>query len=482
MRAKSPFFSGFHKLFGGRKPASLIEKLLGLRREVDVLCGTQLTALFGVFLPAELLTRKNAAGVGSRERIFSRAVTFRAFLGQVLDPGSPCRKAVARVQTLFALKGLNRPAEDTGAYCEARLRLPVRWLMDMVEHISTRLTQGHGGEGRLLVVDGTTVALPDTLALQARYPQPKAQKPGCGFPLMKLLGLFDLRSGAWLATTHSWRRFHDARLWRRLFWRRLFWRLKQGDTVIADRAFCTWFDLARLMARGVQVVVRQHQMRHTDFRRGRRLGRHDHLLLWSRPQRPGWMSRREYASMPREITVRVVRHQLMEKAHRTRELILVTTLLDATAHPKAQLAALYARRWRVELCFDDLKTTMHMEMLRTKSPAMVCRELLMHMIAYNLLRAVMARAEAPPERASFKGTVDRLHAWSWAIWLAPTRKQAAAMIKDLLQSIAADLVPERPGRREPRAVKRRPKPHAILNAPRHSYVEIPHRSRYRKAA
>lgn len=479
MRAKSPFFTGFHKLFGGRKPASAIEKLLGLRREVDVLCATQLTALFGAFLPAELLARKSAAGVGSRERIFSRAVTFWAFLGQVLDPGSPCRKAVARVQTLFALKGLKRPAEDTGAYCEARLRLPVRWLMDVVEHISTRLTQGQGqsGEGRLLVVDGTTVALPDTLALQARYPQPRAQKPGCGFPLMKLLGLFDLRSGAWLATTHSWRRFHDARLWRRLFWR-----LRQGDTVIADRAFCTWFDLARLMARGVQVVVRQHQMRHTDFRKGHRLGHHDHLMVWARPQRPGWMSPREYAAMPGAITVRVVREQLVQKAQRTRELILVSTLLDPKAHPKAQLVALYERRWRVELCFDDLKTTMHMEMLRTKSPAMVCRELLMHMIAYNLLRAVMARAAAPPERASFKGTVDRLQAWSWAIWLAPTRKRARALVDELLQSVAADLVPERPGRREPRAVKRRPKPYALLTAPRRSMKEIPHRSRYRKAA
>ncbi len=244
MRAKSPFFNGFHKFFGGRKPASAIEKLLGQRRDVDVLCATHLTALFGAFLPADLLARKSATGAGSRERVFSRAVTFWAFLSQVLDPESSCRKAVARVQTLFALKGLKRPSQVTGAYCQARLRLPVRWLVSILEHITARLTLGQHGEGRLLVADGTSVALSDTSGLQARYPQPGGQKPGCGFPVMKLLALFDLRSGAWLATTHSWRKTHDWRLWRRLFWR-----LGKGDTIIVDRAFCSWFDLERIVPR-----------------------------------------------------------------------------------------------------------------------------------------------------------------------------------------------------------------------------------------
>jgi len=478
MRHNTPFLHGFLKLLGGRKPLAALEKLLKSRHELDVLCHAQLTTLFGNYLPEALLQRKASKGTGSRRRIFTRAVTFWAFLGQVLDAGSPCRKAVARVQALFSLKGLKRPGEHTGAYCEARLRLPLRWMMRILDHIVSRLMlQEPRGQGRLLVVDGTTVALPDTPELQQRYPQPGGQKPGCGFPIMKLLGLFDLRSGAWLATTHSHRRFHDARLWRRLFWR-----LKRGDTLIVDRGFCSYFDLVRLMALGVKVVVRLHQRRSADFRRGRRLGRGDHLLIWKRPQRPTWMSRCDYAAAPEQITVRQLRHGIDEKGCRTRELILVSTLLDAQAHPKSELAALYARRWRVELCFDDLKTTMQMEMLRTKSPAMVCRELLMHMIAYNLLRALMARAAVSPLRASFKGTVDRLHCWSWAIWLAPTPRQAQRRVQELLESIAVDQVPERPGRREPRAVKRRPKPHALLNAPRHCYKEMLHRSRYRKAA
>lgn len=477
MGGKTPFLIGFQQVMGGKRPLSGALKALQEVAEVDRLCAAQLQALFGEYVPVDLLGQKARVGAGSRDRVFTAKVTFWAFLGQVLDPGSSCRKAVARVQALFTQHQKTPPAEHTGAYCEARLRLPVRWLMALLAHVITRLCQGQGSSGRLLVVDGTTVALPDTPALQARYPQPKGQKPGCGQPLMKLLGLFDLRSGAWLATTHSWRKFHDCRLWRRLFHR-----LRTGDTVVVDRAFCSYFDLARLMRRGVNVVVRLHQKRSCDFRTGQRLGKHDHLVVWPRPPRPAWMSAREYATMPDQIVVRQMRHHIEQKAHRTCVVNLVTTLLEADRHPKEKVVALYARRWQVELFFDDVKTTMRLEMMRTKSTAMICRELLLHMIAYNLLRALIARSGADPRRASFKGVVDRLQTWQWVIWLAPTRREARARSQELLASVAADLVPERPGRREPRAVKRRPKTYPLLNQPRHQYREILHRSSYRKAA
>jgi hypothetical protein len=319
--------------------------------------------------------------------------------------------------------------------------------------------------------------MPDTLALQQRYPQPKAQNPGCGFPLMKLLAIFDLRSGAWLATTHSSRKFHDCRLWRRLFWR-----LRAGDTIIADRAFCSWVDLARLSARGIDVVVRLHQMRTVDFRKGNRLGKDDHLVTWVKPVRPQWMNQAEYDALPASIVVREVRRNFNIKGIRTTQLIVVTTLLDPTTHSAEEVAALYARRWRVELNFDDLKTSMQMDVLRTRSPAMICRDLLMHMIVYNLLRAAMQRAEISVETASFKGTADRVATWSWAIWLAPTPAQAAKRTAEMLQTIAADEAPHRPERQEPRARKRRPKPYPLLTKPRHLMNTNPPSSKYRKAA
>lgn len=476
MSKQPPFFTGFHRQLFGRKPLSGARKRLDESNPPDLLCGQQLIALFGHFIQASLLEFKAPKGSSSRDRIFSVPVTFWAFLSQVLDAGSSCRKAVSKVQVLFSLKKWKPPADDTGAYCTARGRIPVRWLCRVLESITNRLVAGNESVGRLLVVDGTSVTLPDTKALQKPYPQPKSQKPGCGFPLMNILGLFDLRSGAWLASAKGHADNHDLPLFRRLY-RRLF----KGDTVIADRAFCSYFDFAILIAKGVNLVMRLHQARSVDFRKGKRLGKGDHLIAWQRPKCPPWMSAEQYATMPREMVVREVISHAQRAGWRTQKMILATTLLDAVKNPMETIAALYARRWQVELNFDHIKTTMHMETLRTKSPAMVCRELLMHMIAYNLIRSLAQRAAVGQDPTmSFKGSLDRINSWAWAIWSAPDNKQAQYCVESLLESIRKDLVQARPGRREPRAVKRRPKRFQLLTEPRETMREIPHRSHYRK--
>ena len=257
---RPPFLSGFRSLLFGRRPVSAEEKILRERAATDRLCATQLRTLFGRWLPLALLHAKKKSGVNSRHSVFTPAVTFWAFLGQVVDPGSSCEKALSRVQALGALQGRALPSSATGADCTARARLSVRWLGRLCAQVAGGL-MGAGGEGRLLVADGTGVSLPDTAALRARHPQPGAQKPGCGFPHLKRLGLFDLRSGAWLATIHSHLRVHDLPLLRRLFHR-----LRRGDTLLVDRAFCGWFDLARLQAKGVDLVVRLHQARRAVLR------------------------------------------------------------------------------------------------------------------------------------------------------------------------------------------------------------------------
>jgi hypothetical protein len=470
MTNRTPFLSAFRRLLFGRKSVTEEEKILRMRAATDQLCATQLRTLFGQWLPLDLLHEKSKSGTNSRHSVFTPAVTFWAFLGQILDPGSSCEKAVARVQVLCSLLGRALPSSATGAYCLARARLSVRWLCRLCAHVAEGLMTGQGA-GRLLVADGTGVSLPDTETLQARYPQSGAQQAGCGFPHMKLLGLFDLRSGAWLATIHSTLRIHDLPLLRRLFHR-----LRRGDTLIVDRAFCSWFDLARLQAKGVDLVVRLHQARRADFRTGVRFGRGDHGVIWPKPQRPSWMDAQNYAALPAMIIVREVRSRRVQKGFRTTELVLVTTLLDANTYSQAAIADLYARRWRVELFFDDIKTTLQMDRLRTKSPAMVQRELLLHMIAYNLLRRLMVRSGGPVERMSFKGTVDRLQTWAWVIWSAPNARRAELCVDHLLETIAATKVPCRPGRHEPRAVKRRPKSYQLLTRQRHLFQEVPHRA------
>ena len=475
MTKSTAFFPSLKRLLFGRKPLSGVQKVLRSQDDIDPLCVSQLTSLFGSFLPAHLLQFKAASGANSRSRVYSPTVTFWAFLGQVLDPGSSCRKAVSRVQTLFALTKKDPPATDTSAYCTARRRLPLLWLCRIRDALAARLCPSD--TPRLLVLDGTSVTLSDTPELQKRYPQMGNQKPGCGFPILKLVGLFCLQSGAWLATAKSHRRIHDLPLSKRLHDH-----LRAGDTVVADRAWCSYFELVALLKLGVQVVVRRHQKRKTDFRKGKGLGHCDHLLVWKRPLRPRWMSVEEYQSTPRELTVRETQHQIQRAGWRDTQMILISTLLDVGTHSREAIARLYARRWQVELNFDDLKTTLGMDTLRGKSPAVVCRELVMHMIAYNLLRSLAERSGVERRELSFKGCLDRVNTWSWIIWSAPTAKQAREHVQTMLAHIATDKVPERPDRKEPRAVKRRPKSHQLLTKPRSEMQEIRHRSNYKKAA
>jgi len=472
MHSKTPFFDGMSRVLFGRPPVVQLAKIERARREADKLGFAQLQLLFGSFIPAFLLDFRTASGANSRRRVFSPTVTFWAFLGQVLDPGTPCRKALARVQALMATQGLELPSCDTRAYCRARRRLPVRWLLRIQEFIAGRLVASEADAGgRTLLVDGTTVVLPDTLENQRKFPQSRNQKPGCGFPLMKLVGLFDLRSGAWLAVARGNKHHGEG-----ILMRRLFRRLRRGDTLVADRGFCSYAMICELTQLGVKVILRNHQSRRSDFRTGVRLGKNDHLIRLKRP------IGRSYAGLPEELVLRETRVLQARPGFRTRKIVLVTTILDSKQKNLEELGELYLRRWQVELFFDDIKTTMRMEMLRTKSPAMACRELLMHMIAYNLVRALVSRSVADPARASYKGGLDRIDAWGDLIWTARNTKTAARLVQQMLDTVAQDLVLDRPGRREPRAVKRRPKPYQSLTKPRHRMKEIPHRGRYRKSA
>jgi hypothetical protein len=296
---------------------------------------------------------------------------------------------------------------------------------------------------------------------------------------MKLGALFCLTSGALLGVVFQGLDWHDVRLFRSL-WQ---W-LKRGDIVLGDRAFGDYVSFVQLAARGVDLLTRLHQARKPDFRRAvRKLGRDDGIFRWNKPLvRPKYLTRRAFARLPAELLVRIIRFRVQEPGFRSRTIYLATGLLDDKSYPASQLIALYRRRWRLELCFRDLKTTMRMEMLRSRSPAMVRKEALFFLIAYNLLRALMAEAGTTHavslERMSFKAAIDAVHAYAVARARARNQEQRRHLDRQLLHALAAEAVPERPGRREPRAVKRRPKAYPLLTRPRRQYREIPHRNRY----
>jgi len=310
------------------------------------------------------------------------------------------------------------------------------------------------------VVDGTGISLSDTRENQRAYPQSGAQKPGCGFPLLKLVGVFSLGSGALLDYAKGNQHQHELGLLQRLLDT-----FKAGDLVLADRGFSTYGLIALFWLRNVQSLFRLHHARPQDFRKGKRLGKDDRLLVWRKPEnwaKPRFIPKSLWRRLPAELSVRMVRFTLAVPGYRTKSVTLITTLLDPKLYPPAELAQLYARRWRIELWFRDIKTSMGMETLRC------------------LMADAAQIHDTRIERLSFKGTVDSVRQFSAAIAQARSRKKKNQLLARLLELIARDKVPERPGRREPRAVKRRPKPFQKLNRPRRQMKEMQHRSKYRK--
>jgi len=434
---------------------------------------SELSAVVGRFLRLGELFGKPASGSGSRDRIFSTQVTFWAFLHQILTRNMACRDAVRKVQAMRAERGLKIPSEKSDAYCQARKRLPEDTLLSAHSQLATWLGSHTREEDLWLghdvkVVDGTGVSMPDTEENQARWPQSASQKPGCGFPQAKLVGCFSLASGGLLAWTLADKHHHESRMWPDT------WDIfEPGDVALTDRGFNSYESMAKLkVERKVDSVMRLHQRRKVDFRKGRRLGDHDCIQTWLRPQRPKkhHMTKEQWAELPEEFEVRIIRMRIQVPGFRTTEITLVTTLLDEKKYPASAICELYLKRWRVELYFRDIKVTLGLDVLRCKTPEMVEKEIAMHAVTFNAVRAIMQEAavahHAPLERVSFKGTVDTLREWASIFSSSKPVRKRAQLYDQMLGVIAGDLVPERPSRSEPRAKKRRPKTYQLMTAPR----------------
>lgn len=405
---------------------------------------------------------------------FPPSVTVWAWISQVLDADHACRKVVARVQAYLVQAGKKPCSEDDSAYCSARKRLPPGVLPALVRQTASRIEAPlpeerlwHGR--RVRTTDGATVSMPDTPRNQAAYPQPSSQKPGVGFPIARLVAVFSWATGAVAdaaigALKNSERALHHT----------LWGILRPGDIALADRGFCSFAEIASLLARGVDSVVRlPEKVRHVDYRRGRRLGPGDHLVGWSKPRnRPPWLSPAEWEVLPATLTVREIRYRIEIPGFRTDEVTVVTTLLDPEEYPVEDLSGLYSDRWRAELNLRHLKTTMQMDVLRGQSPDIVRKEIWAHLLAYNLVRGlqgeIAVEGHASLRRLSFKGVLQRLSVTLPLLGgSAPSR--GARLLRSLRRAILADGLPFRPERFEPRVRKRRPKAFPLMSRPRANY-------------
>jgi Transposase DDE domain len=430
---------------------------------------------FADLLPAEFIVQLlDELGVEFRDRDYPPLVVLAMFLGQSSDADPSLKQAVARLIAQRVAEGKKACSSNTSAYSRARRRLPEKVLAELTRHTGKELMTQAPNEwswhGRAVkVVDGSTASMPDTKANQKEYPQPSSQKPGLGFPIVRFVVIFALAVGTVLdAAFCPYQGKENSEL---ALFRRLHDGLQAGDIVLADRYFCSFFDIAELMRRGVDVVMRQHQKRKTDFRRGVQIGKYDHLVVWKKPQRPDWMDAETYQQYPDEIVMRELRVHVKGRHRkvRSRTITVATTLCDHEEYRKADVAELYRLRWQAELNLRSLKTVMQMDVLRGKSPEMVRKEMWAHFLAYNLVRKVMCQAanefKLKPWKISFKGTLQTLNAFAMPLLTCP-RSRLPEVIEEMLLAIARHGVGGRPNRVEPRRVKHRPKPHKLLNKPR----------------
>jgi hypothetical protein len=400
-------------------------------------------------------------------------MTLWTFLYQVLCPDPSCRAAVARLLAYLGARGDPAAASaQTGPYCKARERLPEALVSDLARQSGTRLQARFPAtellRGRpIKIADGTTLSMPDTPENQQAYPQPPHQQPGLGFPILRLVAVISLSCGAVLDVALS--RYCGKKTGETALLRQMFQQFQTGDVALADALFANYWTLAAWIKRGVDVIARHDGKRPLDWRVGWRLGKKDHLVVWRKPPKPAWMSRKEYHRMPAELCLRELAAEVAQPGFRTQRVVIVTSLLDAQTYPPAEVAAAYRARWHAELDLRAIKQVMAMEILRCKSPAMVRKEIGMHLLAYNLIRTLLAEAAqntgVQSRELSFKGALQTLNAFA-AVWpLTPLSHEALyAMI---LQAVAAHRVGDRPDRVEPRAVKRRPRKQTFLTQPRH---------------
>lgn len=440
-----------------RRRAAILQQ----RRSHHLTSNADAYAFFSLLTGPELFEQVDSLLPDHRERLFPPTETLSMFMAQALSADRSCQRAVNELAIKQLRAGLKPCSTHTGGYCRARQRLPVEMVSSLVRNTgnlissNARSVQWMGRPVRL--VDGTTIAMPDTQSNQNAYPQSRGQKPGLGFPICRLVGIVCLSSGAVLDAALG--RFRGKGGDEQTLLRSMLDTLNTGDVLLGDAYYATYFLLCELQRRGIDGVFEQYgaRRRSTDFRRGERLGTRDHLITLKKPcKRPTWMSQASYDQVPDQLEVRELK---------AGNKILVTTLHCARRTPKSALKSLFKDRWHVELDLRNLKSTMGLEMLSCKTAAMAVKELWVYLLAHNLIRLLMVQsasiADCLPRQLSFKHTLQL-----WLAWRQFDDSDIDERLHQLLMLIAQQRVGSRPGRVEPRALKRRPKPYPLLTRAR----------------
>ncbi len=426
------------------------------------------------------------SGTHSAKGSFPPSTTFWIFLSQVFSQDASCREVLREFLAWIAVEKGKVASPNTAGYCKARARLEIKNIEDVNRQVLRETQAKESDENlwhgrRVKVVDGSGISMPDTPDNQQAWPQPAGAKPGCSFPVMRIVAVFSLVTGSLIALANDCLRVHE-----RTLFHRLWDEFEPGDVVLADRGFCSFADFYLLLEKGVDCVMRNNQRRTVGITLIKKLYKNDRIIEWHKMRDcPKWIQQDQWDAIPNRMTVREITVQVDAPGFRTKRIVIVTTLLDTKTYTASDFADLYMRRWRAELYLRDIKTTMGMDILRCKSPEMVEKEMWMHIVAYNMVRALMQEAAKTHnvlcDRISFKGTISTVRTWanSLALGCLPKTKHRA-LYELMILYIAKDPISNRPNRSEPRARKRRPKNYQLLNKPRYLFKEIKHRNKYEK--
>ena len=425
--------------------------------------------------PETIMAAVESAGVEFRDRVYNPMVTLYAFLSQVIaKKDSSCQDAVSRVSADRVARGKSACSPDSKSYREARARLPLQVVQGLTCENGQKLHQQAQANWKLngrdvVIVDGSTATMADTPENQAEFPQSKNQKKGLGFPILRFVTFLSLSVGTVLECAIGACR--GKKTGEQSLFRQMWDSLKFGDILLGDRLYDAYRDIALLQARGVDVVFGKKQSRRCDFRSGEKLGPDDHVVVWKKPKydRSRFASREEWESLPDTLTMREVRATIRRKGFLTRTVIIVTTLLDAELYSAKDLTGLFAQRWHCELDLRSIKRALGMHHLRCKTPEMVRKELWIYLLAYNLIRVRMAQAAAVhgvlPRTLSFTAAKNHIHNFA-PHFVTASEAGRRRLELELLRAIARCRVGKRPGRKEPRAVKKREQKYSYLTKPR----------------
>lgn len=440
---------------------------------------------FQELLPMEIIENiLREIGVKYRSRIYNPVVIVWSFLSQVLEPDHSCQNAVSRIMAYLADEDRKIPSANTSAYCQARKKLPEELFKKLLEKSAKnnedKIDKKHLWRGRpVKSIDGSTVSMPDTLKNQSAYPQPSSQKKGCGFPLAKIGVLFSYATGSVVGIVIDIFKTHDIKLARKLTDY-----LKRGDILLGDRAFCSYLDICLWQQKGIDTVVRLHQGRlqkgkkrpkytvYPPFKQKKKTRKSppDCLIIWSKPNRkPPDISPEDFDILPNDLVLRELHCYICIPGFRTKEITVVTTLLDAVEYPASAILELYESRWQTEVNLRNLKTILGMDILSCQTPEMIRKEIYVYLLAYNLLRSIMydagATFDCQPIRLSLQATRQHFNNFS-SRWDNKTQLQAAKIYQIMLEQVADSYQKKRVGRVEPRVRKRRPKAYPLMQEPR----------------